>query len=214
MAGAIHIEGRVFHKGFLVHGLGVPEGHHLVPPAMDDESGRIHFADAVNVGEFIEGQRPPQVEGDSHDGGEARLDDQPAHLKPLCQEARGSRADGPAMHQDCEWVDPQALCEVQIDGFDIIVERLLIGYLPVTLPVPSVLEDDRVDADLFKQILLEVVLHPVDVLGIRMAEDNCVLGLIVHVPDLDLRARLRVQVEVVRVERETRHRRAEEHCGH
>ena len=54
------------------------------------------------------------------------------------------------MNQDCKWVYPQALCEVQIDGFDVIVERLLIGYLPVTLPVPSVLEDHSINADLFK----------------------------------------------------------------
>ncbi len=90
------------------------------------------------------------------------------------------------MNQDCLWVDPKALCEVKIHSFNVIVEGLLIRYLPITLSVPCVLEYDSVDADFFKKILFEVVLHTIYVLRIRMTEDNCVLGLIVHVPDLDL----------------------------
>ena len=117
---------------------------------MNDESGCINFADTVNVGEFVKWQSPPQVKKDTHDGGEPRLDDQATYLISLCKEARRSRPNGPAMNQDCKWVNPKALCEVQIDSFNVIVERLLIGYLPVTLSVPSVFEDDSIYPDLLK----------------------------------------------------------------
>ena len=121
VASAINIEWRVFYTRSLIHGLGIPERHDLVSPAMNDESGCVNLADAVYVGEFVEGQCPSQVKGDTHDRGESRLNDQATYLIFLCKEAVRSRPDGPAMNQDCKRVNPKALCEVQIDSFNVIV---------------------------------------------------------------------------------------------
>ena len=86
---------------------------------------------------------------------------------------------------------------------------LLTRQTAITLAKPSVLIHDAINLDMLQEIGLEPCLDQVDVLGVSVGQDECVLGVAVDEENLKLAATLAVEEEVVWVHWEARYWRLE-----
>ena len=82
---------------------------------------------------------------------------------------------------------------------------------PVALAETCVLIYNCVHDNLSEKVALKPTLYKIDVFGVSVTKDHCILSVLVDKEDLKFATSLRMQIDVVRVHRESRNWRLKQH---
>lgn len=110
VARSIYIVWHVLVLGGFVQLDGVVERNDLVALPMDHEHGAVNIGHAIDVGELVEGQGPPEIEDDAQGRHNARVEDHARDRILFSKKTGGSRPNRATVQDDVVRTDVQILC--------------------------------------------------------------------------------------------------------